>query len=53
MPWKVTDVMQERIRFVSEVLRGQENISALGPSAAPYERNTVRSDGFAAAVENS
>jgi len=29
MPWKVTDVMQERIRFVSEVLRGQENMSEL------------------------
>ena len=29
MPWKVTDVMQVRIRFVSEVLRGQENMSEL------------------------
>ncbi len=29
MPWKVTDVMQERIRFVSAVLKGQENMSEL------------------------
>ena len=27
MPWKVTDVMQERIRFVIQVLRDQENMS--------------------------
>ena len=29
MPWKVTDVMQERIRFVIQVLRDQENMSEL------------------------
>ena len=29
MPWKVTDVMRERIRFVIQVLRDQENMSEL------------------------
>ncbi len=29
MPWKVTDVMQERIRFVREVLRDKESMSEL------------------------
>ena len=29
MPWKVTDVMEERIRFVKQVLRGQESMSKL------------------------
>jgi transposase-like protein len=29
MPWKVTDVMEERIRFVRQVLRGQESMSKL------------------------
>jgi len=29
MPWKVTDVMEERIKFITEVLKGQDTMSQL------------------------